>query len=1602
MANWKERGEVPDSDDDDDLDLESQPLSETNIHPSEPPATTQQSDAETSLHDAIQDGGSDGDDEVNSRASNVHQDTSADGGDILAQAESPAKLNTGNRGASPQPSLESPKAFKFPLAFPDLDDDTEGTLSDHEPEQASQPKAAAPVVNDEISQSYVRITSPSLSPLTNLSSSQESKNNEPNTSSQNGRPSFPENTSQDVRMGSTMERNSLMAPPAQSNANRRTFRQRNPIQLHPYVLEQEKYRRTFTSRGMMPMRLAQIQDEKIRRARHTSSPDPDSQEMDFEMEESQQMDLDWDPPSSPPLPQPSQNENETEVPSRPPSGESDDEFPDIDELLRAPIPGPRQLGPKRRVKTYTSKTQRPLLSKIETQNSRKPPNPTDIFNVPASPPQTSSPVAMTSHHARKSLSRTLSLSSKEATPTWLGQNELTFDMTADLPTPATSATKPISNLVVIESESELDDPFATDNDLSPAAASSSDESVQIRRVSKKIRGVLPASHLRLDQSRKKPAPPSRAQRVSLSLSPIKLPARRGVALARPSTTAGSPSTATHTGMHFLSDDSDDDENDSNGFVMEDDRGNELDQLFQREGSAEEDDRIDPMLPSKKRRPKALAGNHPKRRRLGSTTMSRNSAGGYSHQPKITEHLKQPRTSTKSSNSRRNREIKSFSGGPSRITVNRSKKTPPPRLSILDVTNISSHSRLDVPQFVRIAARTARSKIGQGKQSPSKKFIRLANREDTSDAQSVLQDWRDGKIQPRNVESPQESSVGPFRRPLGPIASNQQTRVQTTGRTRRPNHAPTGRVDVPRKLIVARGKQTSMNDFVTPEEPAITRDEAPRVERKVWKHPQKRTNRPHHIGPSARPAQLEASEIEYSRQNPSSAFRSTKKTLDAIYRTTRKRLLPQDNLQLGRFLADDNAVQPPVEISRGDGTDIEPTAKRALNHLRRKKRQPERVDVGAARYRQPSEPLILNFLCPDPLQDVPSEDSKLQGLGKFGTKYSLHFDMFPLQSGIYFHDSTFIGSGRLSKAINGAAIQIGLVRQYTSLRLGDKDFQWGPWNPTVSSEIGVCFDWVLDQSLSSSTVSTSPTVDTIFVMTFIVDYLQNYLSFTDPAQQTDFLTRIVEILEEFSFRVKGQLPTSQHAGSQGSQWIEMLNRCMIVGFHAIQIARTRPENSSLSFKAEDVLKNIASICIGHLLSHGIDGIRKLYDNLQYFSFRERGIRNDQYTVQSWVIAMQVLGAACIPRGSFWDVVNSVLIDTETKNTNDARIMEKAWYTMFSLLPLCEFDEFGFIKPGRRRKASFDNWSLPQQLLKRVFALYGSNPRQPPGFNDYCRALVSRCHHLMGIWAWWKCSGIIGAIFDFFASQKLGHLRNEEVYNSPRFLRELEKEPSLEVESEDRCFHIFLKIVGLAIKHMEKVKDTKGIRNLVARLLPNHDRQYPKEEAIHQRELASLRNHHDLLCTLYWAAPAEQRPAPALIQELVIADRSHKEACLINLRAWENLARFVVSNSSNPDLYQPFALWQNEFSSKLAQQYNGTESEVRHQAEILEKNDTRPISEALLKQTILANRRSTMETLRVMVRIMDRTVKAATSAQLAIQAFNPGNYPSASCRTHTDDS
>jgi hypothetical protein len=1484
---------------------------------------------------------------------------------------------------SPSP----PRIFKDPRTLFNFEDDTEsqGPANQFLPiTQASHHVLNLPV-EDDISRSYVCITSPTSSILSSLPGSQPSQNppRRLHSSKHSGQPL-------QETLEATSEQTLVQRAEEPGHFNGRSLRHRNPIQLHPYIVEQEKYRRTLKARGMTPMRLAPTPVEHIKRPREEISSEPESQEP--ETEDSQPVDLDGD--SAPP----SLGRNPVLEDVGKSFSKDDDEFPALDEILQLEHIGNR-LERKGKQVSYSTKLRRPQLFRIQTQTakpSHRRANSGGIFDTPASPPKTSSPLGKEPLSSRGSASRALSISSasKAPTPSWLDEDEVGIQKPSNLLTPATSAVKPIADPIIIPSDTDEENLFAREVSVAPSSASS-DESVEIRKISKKIRGVLPASHLRLDQHLKTAKRPSHAHRESRSASPGPQLLRRGVALPKTTRAAQDNFHSASNSIPFLSDDSEESEveNYQAGFITEDTENTESYDLFaqQRIGFAEEDDRIDAMLPSDNRHGRGPDNRPRKRRRVGSTTSLPNGGWSYTRQPKITEHLNRPKA-MRPSKSKFPSRLKRSSQRPSDGLPGQRRARAPPKLSILDVMSDIQASKRSLPKFIKIAARTARSKKDYGRQSPSKKFVRLPSREDTFDAQSVLLQWKDGKIKPKDLGYLARSRVDASMNPLNQIVDNHQTRLRSpmakiNTEVLHPRLGQ-GNIGVPRKLVVSREVQSSMTNFVTSQ-----RSLPQRPNKDVPIHAsfsRKHQDEPRFIGAQSRPAQLESSEVEYSCRHPTSAFRTRKKALDALYRNTRKRRAPEANLQLSRFLGDNDTVLRSIEIESFPGvrTNTNDHIDSAKQILRVRKRPPQRMDVGAAVYRQPSEPLILELLQPSDTQSVAHGDRKLVGLGKFGTSYTTHFDIFPLQSGIYFHESTFIGAGHLSAILSSwDPASSSVLRPIKSYRLGAKLLRWGPWNEEVSSDLGACFDWILEQLdlKCSAAMSLSTHHEAASIAMFVVDYVQHHLSFTDMQGQRTFFSRMVEILSDSSSRLEGKAASADRTRSQCE--IEIMSIWTVLVMQLLQISRNQAIESSTTFKLEDLLLRVARHCVKLLLQQGLEPIRKLYDDLQYLSFRERGITTEQYAAQAWVIIMRVLKAARIPKGTFWDVTNTNLLDTDKSVLTDARAMEKTWYTMFSLLPLCEFDDSGVVVPGQRQMTSFDNWALPQKLIKSVFKFYSSDSRQSPSFSDYCRALFGRCHFLMTEWGWWKCNGMIGTMFDFFASQSLAHLRNEEVYKSPPFLEQLNTEPSLAVEIEDRCFHIFLKIVALAIQHMRRADETKGTRNLIARLLPNHDRQYPKEEPLDTRDLASLRNHHDLLCTLHWAAPPDQRPPLSLIQGLVNADQSHNAACLINLRAWQQLSRFLLSSPTLGNSFQPFLMWQNTFFSKVLHQYIGEDSDTRRQASIIGKES---VSESYLKETILKNKRSTMELLRSLVRGLSGAVSSARSSDAAMAAFNTGKF------------
>ena len=1368
----------------------------------------------------------------------------------------------------------------------------------------------------------------------------------------------------------------------------RSLRPRKPIQEHPYLLESAQYSKLFKSHGVRPVR---VQIEEAARKRQ----EEDSQEQDYE-EDSQSTAKDQgfeesgesqaiirsDPPDplddldelalSPPRQAPSRS-HALAVDQLRSSQDDDEEFPDPADVAKWKLLSATRKTSKRHASPKAStKRKVPKRSEHGTSTNAASPlrHPVDIFDIPPSPPQTSPRTFSTTPLPNLSSSRfasALTPKPSSATPS-LNQS----------PGPANLSSRVVDLTLLEDQGSGSDEGDGDDNN------NAEDESDVLLQNSRRIRGVLPASWLRLDQQTARRTTKKPNLRHSVERSPEKSH-RKGVAQRRqvsPKPTMQNP---------FFFDDSDDDGGNETNLRLDenDDIPNDYTTpIFDDDaGSVVEENLIDYMLPARKRDTNGLDGStRPKKKRKNQQTTFKGHPDQRKRQQRITGHISRTKSISSVGYSRKGTHA-STARPKDRATASSRPRTPP-RLSILDV------AEPDAPAFIRIAARTARRRPDKGRASPSLKRISLGTRRDHREATEVLSDWRKGKIHPKlPVSTVATQSRKDHAPPLRPVSHNSVQPRPLPEKPKVRKVMPSSRFTQSARS----GKQASLDNFVSVETETgsaaslqgsgYTRTPAPTSKAGPPKRHQD-------VESAARPAQLEMAGGKVGRY----AFTARKKALDALYRRSRKALPVPANVRLENVVQSiEKATEPSqpdadtqtsddllLELCEPQGEIQAPEPVPETTRLKSRKRtKPQHLDTSAPQYAHANDPLPRE---PSPVvefHDVPEVSTKLMGLGPFGTHYTQHFEVFPLDQGVFFHETTLLGSGRVLKALESNLDDLNHPRSRSVFVVDEKNLQWGSWDAQTSSELGIVCDWIADRLSSEPSPEQSPR-DAVRAALFVLDYLQNSVNFPDQESQNAFAYRALEVFQSFSQRL-GAMPADSNHLSQSV--VQVLSCCLLSVTQVLRICQ-KLDMLSESFRFEELLKDVAKHASQRLLKTDLADIRSLYDDLQRSSYRERGIRDDQPAAVCWVVLIRVLEGIRIPRSGFWDIVSPIMLGGDVASIADARTFERMWHSLFTLLPLGEFDNTGILVPGVRNSLPLESWWLPQQLVGRIFQLYKTNPRQPPSFNDYCRGVVGRCHYLAEHWGWRKSNGIIGTIFDFFASQDLSHLRNEETYRSPQFLEDLAASPSLAIVPEDRCFHIFLKLLALSIKRLRKFGLIKDVRNLITRVLPNHDRQYIKEKDMHETELAALRNHHDLLCTLFWAAPADLRPSIQLIEKLVVPGSSHKEACLVNLRAWNQLARFLVSSGEeiSSAVYRPFADWQKNVFQQVLNQYQSAESDMQQQLLRLSKDASRGISQTIMDSVVKANKKASMDVLHYSMKaVLDvmRHTRSLDSTSLVLQ-------------------
>lgn len=1568
MGNWKELGVVPDSDDEGFDSEDSLPPAAQRIPP-KPPLKKR--------HDIWEFPGSSGslDRQGDTTPAVQPERTPAEPSEPLSTA--PANPGTETRDAPYREQRDAPSSSL--TAGGDVANHiTSGNGPKTTPESSSgvqNTSTTIPLDRDEISSSVIQILAPSANPF-------------PGSSLKPGLAArFPvlyhevDHSSQPLsQIPSTHTRRD--EPVESSSRPGRSLRPRKPIQQHPYLLENAQYSRFMKSHGVKPIHVA-VQEQDLGRShdqnvlQEQDCKDGESQPTSGgTREESQSLrrnifryavdDDDVDELALSPSPRTSSPRRQPRASSeRSRSQQTDgtsingeEEFPDIKDLALKRTKAPAKPS-KRPTLSGSSTSRKRLKSRHEMSGRvRSHVNADDNWDIPPSP----GPLRVDPALADDSLS-------PEASPRPLSRpRDDTF---------APAALEQLSNSAELVKLSEIVDLTSDLEDGEDEGASETEDHVSssdsdiIQRTGKKMKGVLPASWLRLDQQTSKEAQKGVIRKPTPPSSPDGR--QRGVATVR-----HTKSTATSNFLDDLDDDDDEEEDKENASIQAEDLlshdlGHEFSFPDRTDGiddslSVIEEDYVDWMLPGGKRNRTSRSVPNKRRKKPQQKLFK----GEKRHrQPKI-------------SNSLLHRAERSSSGivrtqHPNTGVKQNTRKTraaSPPALGITDVVEPGA------PRFIRIAARSAGRRQDLGRSRPNRKAINLGTRKDNVDVHSILRDWTLGNIKPK--VSRRQAASGPSqtgqnlripRQPLEKLSPNITTRSR-----------PRAGISFKQPSRVTR--QESLNEFVVTSTAAA---EEPRTG-----HDPTRLAAPgtqtHNLGNDyiSRPAQLEADALHCAED---AAFTARKKVLDLVFRKTRKEILaptfclqkpPSGEAQLEKNRANIDCSEHSI-LGHEQPKDPRP---RVMKPRLRKQVVPKRLDLDAPQFRCANDPLpAYAALVHEESPETPrQEQNKILGLGPYGTQYTHHFDIFPLQDDVFFHGSTLVGNGTLKKALDCQFLDaITRPRTVTSFNLAGHYFCWGLWTDTTSSELGLLFDLLSEQLSTTHMIDAEQTCcQAVNCSDHVLKYILHSVSVKDGSELKSFAQRISELLADFS-----GLTQSLASGCHTRAFVETNTRFLICSLVLLRTCQSSAELSGTALQVEELLKNLSMAIIRRLVEIGTSSLRATFDDLQRLSARERGIGGDNFTLISWVVVIKVLDAAHIPRAGFWDLTYSLLGTPDRLQSSNAQQFENLWEDIFTLVPLLDFDDTGLVDKSLRHTdivQGSQRWSLPQKLLKQVFESCQNNPKQSLSFKEYCRALLGRCHHLIDHWGWYKCTGIVGTIFDFFGQQNLSNLRNEKVSSSPRFLEHLGGTTSLSVDVDDRCFHIFLKMLAVAIRMMRKHGLSNDIRNLIARTLPNHDRQYSKEQTIHAHDLAALRNHHDLLCTLFWAAPAEERPGVHLIEKLVSPGSSHKEAVLLNLQAWRQLATFVVSSGGTDDVYRPLMAWQNRVFQHVLEQYLSAASEIQRQFMSMPSETRKDIGQQMVDSFVSANQTAAKDVLRFSLAASLAVMRDCQSMASVMFSFN----------------
>ncbi|KAK6359290.1 hypothetical protein TWF696_000452 [Orbilia brochopaga] len=1245
----------------------------------------------------------------------------------------------------------------------------------------------------------------------------------------------------------------------------RNLRERKPIQLNPYLLEEQKYTSVWKSRGLKPIKY--VYSETPQRP-NRKEPRDDSQEDDWTVpgveddEETQTAGAQTQSFHSilgdePTLTQVSEN----------------DTLPVLDELYtisnheRPPSPGVKTTsnGNKRQKILYDPRPSvrtRRIMAAAKASLNRDKPVASETINISRSP--------KTPNAAAKRVFSMFDLESSdhESLPSSAPASATRRRILVD--SDESEGERPsVAKLPSLTSSSESGSSNTSDASESPEVDSERREK-EISRLQRKVRGVLPASYLRLNQTAAEA--PAHTRAIHPHNSPERRPMVRGMAQMRIRSRASPPSGSMANPLDLSSGESTEEDTPkatkapraltARSSSISQPSASLRQSRFGRD-YAFEDDTIDRMLS----RPSGSKSGHSKNR---------------SSKPK---RLKQSKLTSSDS-----RQTSASAARAS--TGQRGPRVKPAALSIVDACKRYRETKgSKPPQFMRVAERRARKKKDNGRHLPDRKVIKIDRLlDDETDGEDTLTKWRRAKLA-RSSSS-------------GSISST------TVGPSSNANIRPASGVSKPPDIF---GKRTTFLQTkilqkgqakppILISEPVETRI----VYRPVAIPPRRRQSR---IDQIARRLQQKLIDDPIELGTPEPEI-----TQDVA--APQRRLPDRPRTAWINKPPEQYFVNARNEVFNKDG-------KLPPNQIRRPRKPlaPKRIE----RRRSPAafQPPERSIPVPDVMDVDAGNDKELlsfENMPPMGTRFSNDFDIKVPEPKSLFGATTFLGSGCLFKALKtpaGSTSPSSRSRIASQIFFGD-NVDWDVYDEAVGSQFEVCISSFLQKAEEhlSGTLSQSDDAELILDLRrffrYVIDYLSTSIYFSDLIDIVSFAGRFFDVINDAVLKVTSLEPLD--ASHSDAEFVTLFKTevCSYTSVILHQIASILgDEVMAQKTRIEELRVEVLYRLISTLMGIGLSEIQTSISKTSLPIIKNGKIDRDAVHLESWIIAYhtsQLINTGAARRTLFWEAVNDAVRLTALKQSKDVEIFESAWRTLFRLLPLSIVDAWGRISSLPEDRYLPENWHFIQELIGQVFHVYNAaGTRDQKVANGYIKALFNRCLILLRDWKWANAELIIAALYDFLAKRGLNNLPGEVDLGPPKFLQHLDN-PMFDLNTPETSFTIFLKILALGMHGLKKSSGDKVVNGLIIRLLPNHGRTLLKEEELLQADLDNLRNQHDLMTAVYFGVGhTAKKRVITHVRRLVNPETSHSQACTLSLKTWSNIIMFELADEKKPEILEALMEW-----------------------------------------------------------------------------------------------